>query len=274
MSTYFLVHGAFHGGWCWERVVPLLREAGHRVYAPSLPGLGDQAHLLSPDVGVDTHARDVVGLAEREDLTEVNLVGHSYAAMVITAAADLFPDRLAQLVYLDTFVPRDGEAISDILPAQVEAFRQAARESGAGWRVPPPDMPPEVEGCYGVTEEPDLGWVRSMQTPQSLKTFQQPLRLKNPDAVAAIPRTHIYCSEGGEEYKRLRAMAMQRTLPPTDEPGARIRELPTGHDCMITMPRELTDLLLELVLRPNRSRDATWQSTVLRGEQGRSVRLV
>lgn len=243
MSNYLLVHGAFHGGWCWERVVARLRQAGHVVHAPSLTGLGDRAELLAPDVGVDTHARDVVGLIEREDLTDVVLVGHSYAGMVITAAADLAPDRLSHLVYVDTFVPADGEAITDIMPLQAEAFAQAAREHGSGWQVPPPDMPPGVEGCYGVTEEPDLTWVRSRQTPQSLLTFQQPLRMKNPDAVAAIPRSHVHCSEGGDVYKQLRELFMQRTFPPAD---AEVWELPTGHDCMITMPAELTELLVRL----------------------------
>lgn len=246
MATYLLVHGAFHGGWCWERVTPLLRAAGHRAYAPSLTGLGDRAHLLSADVGVDTHAADLAGLMEREDLHEVILVGHSYAGMVITAAADLAVSRVAQLVYVDTFVPRDGEAVADIMPMQVDAFAELARANGDGWRVPPPEMPPGVPGIYGVTEEPDVSWVRSMQTAQSLKTFQQALEMRNPAAVAAIPRSHLHCTEGGAEYKRLRAMAMQRTYPPSDEPGVRVWDLPTGHDCMITMPRETTDILLEI----------------------------
>jgi pimeloyl-ACP methyl ester carboxylesterase len=226
-------------------VAALLQAAGHRAYAPSLTGLGDRAHLLTADVGVDTHAADLVELMERDDLDEVILVGHSYAGMVITAAADLAPSRVAHLVYVDTFVPRDGEAITDIMPMQVAAFEEMARDGGDGWRVPPPEMPPGVAGIYGVTEEPDVSWVRSMQTPQSLKTFQQVLRMKNPAAVAAIPRTHLHCTEGGDEYKRLRAIAMQRTYPPSDEPGARVRKLPTGHDCMITMPREVTEVLLE-----------------------------
>lgn len=246
MTAFVLVHGAFHGGWCWERVTPALVGAGHQAYAPSLAGLGDQAHRRSADVGVDTHAADIVGLIEREDLIDVVLVGHSYAGMVITAVADRIPDRIAHLVYIDTFVPRDGEAIADIMPMQVTAFREAAMASGDGWCVPPPEMPPGVAGIYGVTDESDMRWVRSMQTAQSLKTFEQPLRLKSPESVAAIPLTRIHCTEGGAEYKRLRRVAMARTFPSPDDPRARVRTLPTGHDCMITMPRELAELLLEL----------------------------
>ncbi|MBF6223268.1 alpha/beta fold hydrolase [Nocardia abscessus] len=249
MSTYLLIHGAFHGGWVWQRVTPLLEGAGHRVLAPSLVGLGDRADLLTADVGLDTHVRDLIDLVTSEDLTGVVLVGHSYGGIVVTALADAVPDRIAELVYIDTFVPRDGEAVADIMPGMVEAFAAAAAATGDGWRVPPQTEPSGDGGLYGVTEEPDLGWVASMQTPQSLKTFQQPMTLTDPAALAAIPVTHVHCGEGGEDFKAMRA-AMPRTLPPADLPPDRLHVLPTGHDCMITMPRELAGCLLELSARP------------------------
>lgn len=254
-TAYVLVHDAFHGGWCWARVAALLQAAGYQAHAPSLTGLRDQAHLLTAEVGLDTHTTDIVRLMEHEDLRDVILVGHSYAGMIIIAAADLVPDRVAHLVYVDTFVPRDGEAIADIMPIPMAAFQESARESGDGWRVPPPNMPPGVHGIYGVTEEPDVSWVQSMQTPQSLKTFEQSLHMTNPTAVAAIPRTHLHCTEGGAEYKRIRQITMSRTYPPTDDLNARVRALPTGHDCMITMPREVTDILLDLA-KPDVTRPA------------------
>jgi pimeloyl-ACP methyl ester carboxylesterase len=249
VSTYLLVHGAFHGGWCWERVTPLLEAASHRVYAPSLVGLGDRAHLLTPDVGLDTHVEDLVRLISDEDLTGVILVGHSYAGIVITAVADAVPDRIADLVYVDTFVPRDGDSIADIMPAAFETFAARAVAGGDGWRVPPPTTPLPDGSLLGVTEEPDLSWLISMQTPQPLKTLQQPMVLTDPDALAKIPVTHVHCSEGGEEYKAMRAARMQRTLPPAGFPTDRIKILPTGHDCMITMPRELAGYLLELAFK-------------------------
>lgn len=248
MSTYLLIHGAFHGGWVWQRVTPLLEDAGHRVLAPSLVGLGDRAHLLTADVGLDTHVRDLIDLVTAEDLTDIVLVGHSYAAIVVTALADAVPDRIAELVYIDTFVPRDGEAVADIMPGMVEAFVAAAAAHGDGWRVPPQTEPMDDGGLYGVTEEPDLSWLASRQTPQSLKTFQEPMTLTNPRALESIPVSHVYCSEGGETFKAMRT-AMPRTLPPTDLPPDRLLVLPTGHDCMITMPRELAAHLLALAPR-------------------------
>ncbi|MGW4720038.1 alpha/beta fold hydrolase [Nocardia sp. NPDC004260] len=253
MSTYLLIHGAFHGGWVWQRVTPLLEDAGHRVLAPSLVGLGDRAHLLTPDVGLETHVQDLIELVTAEDATEVVLVGHSYGGIVVTALADAVPDRIAELVYIDTFVPRDGEAVADIMPGMVDAFAAAAAATGDGWLVPPQTEPTGDGGLYGVTEEPDLGWLASMQTPQSLKTFQQPMTLTNPAALAKIPVTHVHCGEGGEDFKAMRA-AMPRTLPPADLPPGRLHVLPTGHDCMITMPRELAGCLLTVAPRPASTR--------------------
>lgn len=250
MSTYLLVHGAFHGGWAWQRVTPLLTAAGHRVFAPSLAGMGERADELTPDVGLDTHVDDLAELIIAEDLRELILVGHSYAGIVVTALADRFPDRIAELIYVDTFVPRDGEAVADIMPEMVEAFTTAAAAVGDGWRVPPPTEPMGDSGINGVTEEPDLSWVASMLTAQSLKTFHQPLTLRNPDSLALVPVTHIHCSEGGEVFKAMRA-AMPRTLPPADLPAERLEILPTGHDCMITMPREFAGLLLKFASQPS-----------------------
>jgi len=128
--TYLLVHGAWHSGQCWERVVPLLAAAGHRVVAPSLTGYGDKARLLSREVGLDTHVDDIVGLIIEEDLTEVVLVGHSYAGLVISSAANQVPERIAGLVYLDAMVPEDGESAVDIQPVTQVLIDRAAKGEG------------------------------------------------------------------------------------------------------------------------------------------------
>lgn len=248
MATYVLVHGGFHGGWCWERVTSLLETASHEVSAPTLTGFAERASLLTPEVGLDTHIQDVVGLLKDEDLHGVILVGHSYGGIIITGVADQVPERIAHLVYLDTFVPRDGESMEDIVPRQIHRFRKAAQAYGDGWRVDPiKKMPLGIKGIYGVTTEPDVSWVRSKLTPQSLKTFEQPLHLKNPAIVASKPRTHIYCTGGGLAISLMRHIVARRTFPPT-EVGWRLRRLPTGHDAMITQPRALADLLLEAAL--------------------------
>ena len=239
MATFVLVHGGWHGGWCWQKVIPFLEEASHEVYAPTLTGLAERASELSPDVGLDTHIQDIVGLLVEKNLHGVILVGHSYGGMVITGVVDQVPERIAHLVYLDTFVPRDGESMAGVVPLLRYVLRQQAQAHGDGWRV-------DSHGTYGVTTEPDRSWVLSKVTPQPLKTLEQPLHLKNPAIVSAKPRTHIDCTGGGFFFSLMRHILARRALPPT-EAGWRLRQLPTGHDAMITMPRELADLLLEVV---------------------------
>src|SRR5919202_1722005 len=127
-TTFVLVHGAWHGGWCCRRLIPLLRDAGHEVYAPTLTGLGERSHLLSPAIDLETHVRDVTGVLEYEELTGVVLVGHSYGGMVITGVAEDAAPRLAHLVYLDAFLPRDGECLMDLFSSRArEATLQRVR---------------------------------------------------------------------------------------------------------------------------------------------------
>ncbi|MEW9552692.1 alpha/beta fold hydrolase [Nonomuraea sp. NPDC050783] len=240
MSTYLLVHGAWHSGQCWERVVPPLASAGHRVLAPSLTGFGDRAHLLGPEVGLDTHVDDVVGLITEKDLTDVILVGHSYAGLVVSSAAERVPGRVAQLVYLDAMVPEDGENALDVQPV-TQALIDRAAGSGTGWRIPPmPELPPPL-GLFGVTEPADVAWLRAMLSDQPVLCFQQRVRLADP-AARAIPRAHIHCVGAVPEGIE------RRPVPATQPNGdpSRVWELETGHDCMITMPDELAELLLKL----------------------------
>jgi len=232
LTTYVLVHGAWHSGRAWDRVVPLLETAGHRGHAPTLTGYGDQAHLLGPEVGLDTHVDDVVRLIEDEDLTDVVLVGHSYAGLVISSVANRVPERIGRLVFLDAMVPEDGETAADVIPFS-QALIDQALASESGWRVPP--LPETPAGLFGVTDPDDVAWLRGMLSDQPVLCLQQPAHLDNP-AVKAIPRTHIHCIVGKPEGIERRA------VPASDE----VFELATGHDCMITMPRELTELLLKL----------------------------
>ncbi|MFD4668520.1 alpha/beta fold hydrolase [Lentzea sp. NPDC058450] len=235
MVTFLLVHGAWHNGRTWDRVVPLLESAGHRALAPSLTGYGDKAHLLSPEIGLGTHIDDIVGLIDDERLDDVVLVGHSYAGMVISGVAQRVPKRIAHLVFLDAMVPEDGESAVDVLPVTKRLIDVAVD----GWRVPPmPEQPPPL-GLFGVTDPEDVAWLRSMLSDHPARCLQEPVRLDDPTA-RAIPRTHIHCV--GERP----AGITRRPVPA----GERVHELPTGHDCMITMPAELTALLLETSQRP------------------------
>ena len=228
---------------------PLPGDRTPAVYTPTLTGLGEKAHLLTPEVGVSTHIQDVVLVIQENQLNDVILLGHSYSGMVITGVVDRIPERIGHLVYLDAVIPRDGESMADLAPIVINRLRQEARAHGDGWRVnPPPGMPFGIGGLYGVTQEPDLSWVRASVTPQSLKTFEEPLHLKDPAIVSKKPRTFIRCT--GSSFAMvfrdiMRHLIAPRALAPTD-PGWRLRQLSSGHDCMITRPKETTDLLLEI----------------------------
>jgi pimeloyl-ACP methyl ester carboxylesterase len=189
--------------------------------------------LLSPDVGLETHAQDVAGVLEYEDLRDVVLVGHSYGGMVITAAADLAAERLAHLVYLDAFVPRDGECLLDVLPPDArERTLARARAEGAGWRLPPQ----RDEHPYGITDPADIAWARSKFTAQPVKSMGQAVRLGDP-AAAALPRTFVSCTQ-----TRWFAHSAERARAA----GWRYPELDAVHDAMVTTPHAVAELLLEL----------------------------
>lgn len=236
MATYVLIHDAWHGGWSWQKVVPLLRTAGHDVYAPTLTGLGERAHLIDRKTSLDTHVQDVVGLIEFKDLKDVVLVGHGYGGSVIRGVADQIPEALAHMIYLNAFVIDDGKSLAQFLgPEHRAAVQERARQEGEGWKLPP--YSPE---WYGVTRREDIEWMRPRLTPQPLKTEFDPMIFRNPKA-ESIPKSYIFCNAPaigrfGEFAQRART-----------EPGWQYRELATGHDAMISQPKELSRLLLELV---------------------------
>src|SRR4029453_376763 len=143
MATFLIAHGAWSGAWAWKKMRPLLQARGHVLHIPTYTGLGERSHLASREIGLQTHIADVMGTLEFEDLRDVGVVGHSYGGMVATGVADRARARLRRLVFLDAFVPRDGQSLLDLLPADVrERMREAARTSGEGWRGPPNPRPP------------------------------------------------------------------------------------------------------------------------------------
>jgi pimeloyl-ACP methyl ester carboxylesterase len=234
MATFVLVHGGWHGGWCWKYVTPLLREAGHEVYAPTLTGVGERAHLARPDTGLETHIQDIIGVLTYEDLRDIVLVGHSLGGPVITGVADRVPERIAHLVYLDASVPRDGEADVDCYPPAFGARAWAEGLLAEGKHAIDPIV---EEQPFGITKEDDVLWVKSKFTPHPIKAFLDPLRLTNPDPCANA-RTFILCTLADPAWT---SVARART-----EPGWRVRELQAGHDAMVTAPQELVALLLAL----------------------------
>lgn len=232
MTTYVLVHGAWHGGWCWRRVRAALEARGANVYTPTLTGLGERAHLASREVGLDTHLADVIGVLDAEDLCDVVLVGHSYGGIVVTAVADRAGGRIARLVYLDAVVPRDGECLYDRASPQVKAhFEEQARVAGEGWRVPVSVATPQF---LGLKAEEDLRWVMPKLTPHPIRTFRDNVRLSG--RFPQIPRTYINCI-GDKPFGQARSVQAEGI--------ADYHELRTGHDAMVTAPQEVVALLCE-----------------------------
>jgi pimeloyl-ACP methyl ester carboxylesterase len=230
MKKFVLVHGAWHGGWCWSRVVRALRATAADIFAPTLTGLGERAHLASPDVGLETHIQDVLGVLECEDLSDVILVGHSYAGIVVTAVADRAPQRIARLVYLDAVVPRDGECMYDRAPAQIKAhFEEHARTGGEGWRVP---VSAASAQFLGLKEEDDVRWVMPKLTPHPIRTFREAVRLS--PGFPQMPRTYLNCI-GDKPPGQPRTIQAEGI----DD----YHELSTGHDAMVTAPNEVAELL-------------------------------
>jgi pimeloyl-ACP methyl ester carboxylesterase len=239
-TAIVLVHGAWHGAWCWSRVLPLLRSAGVDIHAVTLTGVGERAHLLSPTINLDTHIQDVIGLIEAEELQRVVLVGHSYAGMVITGVADRLqverPGLLAHLVYLDAALPYPGDSWSSHHSPETKQARIDAAQSSAGLSFPPPDA-----ALFGLADA-DRDWVNRRQTPQPFRLYQQPLDF-DAARVAAVPRTFIDCTQPA-----LATIAPSRVRV-RSESGWNVVEMATGHDPMVSEPAALSRILLDIQRR-------------------------
>ena len=239
MANFVLVHGAWHGGWCWQRVTKALQQDGHRVHAVTLTGLGERAHLLSPAITLDTHIDDVLKLIEAEELEGVVLAVHSYAGMVGTAVADRMGQRLRHLVYVDAVLPKPGESWSSTQSSATQQQRLAAAQASHHFTFPPPD--PEVFGLMDADRE----WVQRRQTPHPGNTYQAPLQF-DAQRVAAVPRTFVSCTQPALATiapSRLRARDPQ-FWNGAWLPKAHYVELQTGHDPMISEPAALVRILL------------------------------
>ncbi|HTV29261.1 MAG TPA: alpha/beta fold hydrolase [Xanthobacteraceae bacterium] len=226
-ATFVLVPGAWHGGWCWNRLVPLLEASGHRALTVTLAGLGDRAHLAGPSINLNTHVTDVASLLEMDDLNDVILVGHSYGGMVITGAAERSPKRIRRLIYLDALVPTHGQSAFDLNSAQFrERLEKEAKEKGDGYKIAP------IVDILGIEDAKDLEWVRARLRPHPIGTFSEPVDA--PAFASKIPSTFILCKRFGfgETAERCRGK------------GWPVFEIDSGHDAMIIKPRELSELLV------------------------------
>ncbi|MEW6640518.1 MAG: alpha/beta hydrolase [Pseudomonadota bacterium] len=231
-----LVHGAWHGGWCWRPVARLLAAAGHRVSAPTLTGLGERVHLQSAAVDLDTHISDVVAHVTAEELDRVVLVGHSYGGFVVRGAAARLAAKVAQVIYLDAFVPDHGEIVATYAGAeQAREMRHSVARNGAA------TLPPLPAAAFGIPDPAQAAWVSRRMTPQPTKTYLQPLDLGAHHAHPPHP-AYIAC--------------MAPKLDVFDGTRARIKaapdwryvELQEGHDVMVTAPELLARTVQELIV--------------------------
>lgn len=230
MATFVVAHGAWSSGWAWKKMRPLLRAAGHEIFTPSYTGLGERGHLATPDVNLSTHIKDITNVLFYEDLHDVILIGHSYGGMVATGAADRASERIKKVVYLDAFVPRDGQSIQDLVN-RAEVPAPGADEPPDGWLVPPNPPPPD-------TSLADLAWVTPRRIPQPRKTMEEKIKLTG--AVEKLPRVYIYCLQvrPGDVFGQFAARARS-------EAGWVYEEIDATHNPHITAP----DALLAILLR-------------------------
>jgi pimeloyl-ACP methyl ester carboxylesterase len=228
-ATFVVAHGAWSAGWAWKKMHPLLTAAGHQLFTPTYTGLGERSHLADPSNSLETHINDVLGVLTYEDLRDVILVGHSYGGVVATGVADRAADRLSKLVYLDAFVPRDGQAHKDLIgPEAYRRMKEAAAVSGDGWRVPSNPIPSD-------TSDADRQWIEERRGPQAIKSFETPLHLRNGET--KLPRYYVYCKRAasGDVFRQFADRARRESWG--------YFEMDASHSPFITAPEALTTIL-------------------------------
>jgi pimeloyl-ACP methyl ester carboxylesterase len=234
MATFLLVHGAWHGAWCWRRVARLLVRNGHEVFAPTLTGVGERSHLLAPSIGLDTHILDVVNEMKWKELRDVVLVGHSYGGMVISGVAEKMEAAISSFVMLDAFLPQDGQALVDLQPPKARETIRAAERDGATTLAP-------LSAAYFRVNEADSAWVDAQCTPQPIRCFLQPVTLtgaRERIANKAFIRASAYPSE-----------PFDRGLNAARAAGWRTYEVACGHDVMLDRPERLAEILQDVAPR-------------------------
>jgi pimeloyl-ACP methyl ester carboxylesterase len=234
-NTYVLVHGAYHGGWCWKFVANILRAQGHRVFTPTLTGLGERAHLSAFNPDLDMMITDIVQVIETEELTDVILVGHSFAGTVVSGVTDRLGTVIRHLVYLDALVIESGKAVTDGgSPEMREAFGALRIANGGNGLI---DTPPI--DFFALKTATQAQWVARRLTPQPVESFFSKLKLNHPLGNGR-PVTYITCTdpyfkptEPSREFAKTR-------------PGWKHMDIATGHDAMVSAPEQLTRFLGEI----------------------------
>ncbi len=231
-KTFLVCHGAWSAGWAWKKMHPLMNAAGHRLLTPSYTGLGERAHLATPAIDLESHIADILNVIKYEDLRDIVLLGHSYGGMVATGVADRARDRIAQLIYLDAFVPRDGQSLFDL------------NETGATADARSREKPATAGGCRRtrrrrIRRSPTLTGSRERRVDMPIKCFEQGLKLS---AEPAMPRSYIYATRitPADTFGPFAARAKS-------EPGWRYYEIDASHSPNVTAPEALMGVLQKIV---------------------------
>ena len=230
-KTFLLVHGAWHGGWCWRRVADLMESRGHKVFAPTMTGLGERSNFLVKGIDVSTHVTDIANVIAWENLSDIVLVGHSYGGTIINGVAERMSDKIASIVFLDAFLPENGERLVEkSTPAFRESIAAAIGRGEIAFKSPP-------ASAFGVGDG-DRAWVDGKMTPQPSATFTE---------------AAVYTGARDKIRRKTFIRAMQHNSPTFDanlakakaDPGWTTHELACGHDVMVIQPERLAALLLD-----------------------------
>jgi pimeloyl-ACP methyl ester carboxylesterase len=232
-KTFLVCHGAWSAGWAWKKMHPLMNRAGHRLVTPTYTGLGERAHLAHPAIDLETHITDMLQVIKYEDLRDIVLIGHSYGGMVATGVADRARDKVKQLIYIDAFVPADGQSLLDFLAdSEQRRMREGAR-SGDGWRVPPNPTPPD-------TSSEDAAWLNERRVHTPINCFEAKLNLSAP---LTLPRSYIYATRAAP----LDTFG-QFARKTKNDPAWRHYEIDASHSPNVTAPEALMTLLEKIVV--------------------------
>jgi pimeloyl-ACP methyl ester carboxylesterase len=231
-KTFLVCHGAWSAGWAWKKMHPLMQAAGHRLVTPTYTGLGERAHLAHPGIDLNSHIEDMLNVIKYEDLRDIVLIGHSYGGMVATGVADRARDKVRQLIYIDAFVPQDGQSLLDLNEVARPRMQELSK-TGDGWRVPPNPTPPD-------TSPEDVAWLNERRVHTPLNCFEAKLNLSAP---LTLPRSYIYATRAAP----LDTFG-QFARKTKNDPAWRYYEIDASHSPNVTAPEALMALLQQIVV--------------------------
>jgi pimeloyl-ACP methyl ester carboxylesterase len=235
-DTIVLVHGSCHGGWCWNKLIPLLKRHHNEIHAPTLTGLGERSHLLYENINLSTHIKDIIQVFEYQNLHDVVLIGHSYGGMVIGGIAERIPDRIKSMIFLDAYIPQDGKSAFDLIPGLKDIYEhRSLKEQGKEWLVL--SYTPQE---FGVTDYEDIVWMKSRLCPMPFHTHDEFLTIQNIKS-KKLPKTYVTFTDFGE--------TMFDSIGHEKAEGWKYYDLRRGHDAMITAPEELSKLLIKIMAK-------------------------